>query len=150
VVKTTLDVAGRSPDSTVDSVLDTNGTVIASSHADVGLDRSTSDFFLKGKNGFCIGDLRTATTGNTVLSVSAPIPVNGEFSGVFVINIDAEQGLFAITTERTGLGETGEIYIVNGDGYMMTPSRFVEGAVLETKASELIHTGGDGCGHTRF
>lgn len=130
-------------------VLDKNGTVITSSRADVGLDRSTDDFFLKGKNGVYIGDLRTAiSNGNTVISASAPILVNGEFSGVLVLNFDTEKGLFAITTERTGLGETGEIYLVNCDGYMITPSRFVEDAVLKTKASEMKHTSGDGCRHT--
>ena len=130
-------------------VLDENGTVIASSHADVGLDRSTDDIFSKGKNGVYIGDLHTSRfTGITVLSASAPILVNGEFAGVLVINYDAEKKLFEIATERTGLGDTGEIYLVNDDGYMITPSRFVEGAVLETKASEIIHHPEDACDNT--
>ena len=130
-------------------VLDANGTVIASSHADVGLDRSTSDIFLEGKTRVYIGDLHTSRlTGNTVISASAPILVNGEFSGVLVLNFDAEKELFEITTERTGLGETGEIYLVNGDGYMITPSRFVEVAVLDTKASEVIHTDAGACINT--
>jgi len=122
-------------------LLDTNGTVIASSHADVGLDRSTSNIFLEGMTGVYIGDIHISEfTGNTVISASAPILVNGEFSGVLVLNFDAEKELFEITTERTGFGETGEIYLVNGDGYMITPSRFVEDAVLEMKASETTHT----------
>ena len=122
-------------------VLDKNGTVIASSQDDVGLDRSTSDIFLTGKDGVHIGDLHISEfTGNTVISVSAPILLNGEFSGVLVVNFDAKKELFAITTDRTGLGETGEIYLVNGGGYMITPSRFVEDAVLKMKASEITHT----------
>lgn len=130
-------------------VLDANGTVIASSHADVGIDQSTSDIFLEGKTSVYVGDLHTPRlTGNTIISASAPILVNGEFSGVVVLNFDAEKELFEITTERTGLGETGEIYLVNGDGYMITPSRFVEGAVLDTKASEVIHTYAENCRNT--
>ncbi len=130
-------------------VLDKNGTVIASSQDDVGLDRSTADMFLKGKDRVHIGDLHiSAFTGNTVISVSAPILLNDEFSGVFVVNFDAEKELFKITTERTGLGETGEIYLVNSDGYMITPSRFVEDAVLEMKASEITHTDGGNCRNT--
>ncbi len=129
-------------------VLDKNGAVIASSQDDVGLDRSASDIFLIGKDGVHIGDLHISEfTGNTVISVSAPILLNGEFSGVLVVNFDAEKELFAITTEKTGLGETGEIYIVNGDGYMITPSRFVGGAILKTKASEVIHMDWSDCGH---
>ena len=127
-------------------VLDTNGTVIASSNDDTGFDRSTSDIFLKGTDGVYIGDIHSSEfTGNTVISVSAPILLNGEFSGVLVLNFDAEKELFTITTERTGLGETGEIYLVNGDGYMISPSRFVEGAVLDMKASVVIHVDGGNC-----
>ncbi|MEA1906025.1 MAG: cache domain-containing protein [Euryarchaeota archaeon] len=125
-------------------VLDTNGTVIASSLTDVGLDRSTSDIFLKGKTGVYVGDIHTSRlTGNTIISTSAPILVNGEFSGVIVLNFDVEKELFGITTERTGLGETGEIYLVNGGGYMITPSRFVGDVVLEMEASEISHTKDD-------
>ena len=128
-------------------VLDKNGTVIASSQADVGLDRSTSNIFLEGKTHVYVGDLHTSIfTGKTVISVSAPILLNGEFSGVLVVNFDAEKELFAITTEKTGLGETGEIYIINGDGYMITPSRFVGGVILKTKASEVIQMDGADCG----
>ena len=132
-------------------ILDKNGTVITSSHTDIGLDRSTSDIFLEGKTRVCIGDLHTSIfTGGTVMSALAPILVNGEFAGVLVINFDAEKELFEITTERTGIGETGEIYLVNDDGYMITPSRFVKGAVLERKASEIIHHRHpeDSCGNT--
>jgi len=131
------------------SILDEHGTVIASSHADVGLDRGTSDIVLEGTTRAHIGELHTSTfTGNTVMSASAPILVNGEFAGVLVINFDAEKELFEITTERTGLSETGEIYLVNDDGYMITPSRFVGGAVLETKANEIKHYPEDACDNT--
>ena len=65
-----------------------------------------------------------------------------------MLNFDAEKELFTITTERTGLGETGEIYLVNGDGYMISPSRFVEGAVLDIKASEIIYVDGGDCKNT--
>ena len=115
-------------------VLDKNGIVVASSHADIGFDESAADIFLKGKEGVHAGDVHIfASTGNRVMSVSAPILLNGEFSGVIVINFDAEKGLFEITTDRTGLGENGEMYLVNKDGYMITPSRFVNDTFLMQK-----------------
>ncbi len=49
-------------------------------------------------------------------------------------------GLNEITIDRTGLGETGEIYLVNKDGYMITPSRFVDDAVFKQKV-DLEHIG---------
>ncbi len=107
-------------------VLDKNGIVIASSNPDVGFDKSASEIFLKGKEEVYISDLHTSEfTGIEVISVAAPILVNGEISGVIVVNFDAEKELFEITTDRTGLGETGETYLVNKDEYMITPSKFL-------------------------
>ena len=40
-----------------------------------------------------------------------------------------------IVTDYTGLGETGEIYIVDRDGYMLTPSRFGDDAALKRKVN---------------
>ena len=41
--------------------------------------------------------------------------------------------LFNITTDRTGLGETGEVYLVNKDGYMISPSQFIDEVILKQK-----------------
>ena len=126
-------------------VLDKNGIVIASCHTDVGYDKSASEIFLKGKEEVYIRDLHTSEfTGKEVISVAAPILVNGEFSGVIVVNFDAEKELFKITTDITGLGETGEIYLVNKDGYMITPSRFLSlnDTFLKQKV-ETFHSGNE-------
>jgi len=106
-------------------VLDESGIVIASSHADVGYDESMSEIFLKGKEGTYIGDIHTSRfTGKDVLSAASPILVNGKFSGVVIINFDVNK-ILEITTDGTGLGETGETYILDRDGYMITPPRFI-------------------------
>ena len=115
-------------------ILDKKGIVVASSHTDIGQNKSAAEIFLKGKEGVYIGDFHISNfTGNIVISVAAPILVNGKFSGVLIVNYDAERGLFKITTDRTGLGETGEIYLVNKDGYMITPSRFVNNTFRKQK-----------------
>ena len=86
--------------------------VIASSHTDVGQNKSAAEIFLKGKKGPYAGDIHSSNfTGDIVISVAAPILVNGEFSGVININYGAERELFKITADRIGLGETGEIYL---------------------------------------
>ncbi|MEA3313582.1 MAG: diguanylate cyclase [Caldisericota bacterium] len=121
-------------------ILDKEGIVIASSHEDIGIDKSTHEIFLKGKEGVFIGDLHLSSfTHKYVLSISAPILLNNQFAGVMVINFDADKELFKITTDRTGLGETGEVYLVNKDGYMITPSRFIDEVILKQKV-DLIHT----------
>jgi signal transduction histidine kinase/DNA-binding response OmpR family regulator len=115
-------------------VLDKYGMVIASSHADVGLKKSGNDIFLKGRKGAWIGDPHISQfTGNIVTSTASPIFVDNKLSGVLVINHDMEKKLYKITTDRTGMGETGEIYLVNKDGYMITPSRFADDTFLKQK-----------------
>ncbi len=107
-------------------LLDKNGIVIASSHADVGQNKSADDIFLKGKESVYLGDVHTSEfTGGKVISTAAPILVDGESSGVLVLNFDVDTELYEITTDRTGLGERGELYIVNKDEYMITPSKFL-------------------------
>jgi len=108
--------------------------IIVSSHEDTGIDKSTHEIFLKGKEGVFISDLHLSQfTHKVVLSISAPILLNKQFAGVLVINFDADKELFKITTDRTGLGETGEVYLVNKDGYMISPSRFIDEIFFKQK-----------------
>jgi diguanylate cyclase (GGDEF)-like protein/PAS domain S-box-containing protein len=128
------------------SILDKEGIIIASSREGTGIDKSTLEIFLKGREGVFIGDLHLSLfTNKYVLSISAPILLNKQFAGVLVINFDAYEELFKITTDRTGLGETGEVYLINKDGYMITPSRFIDEVLLKQKIDleyikELNHT----------
>ena len=39
--------------------------------------------------------------------------------------------------DKTGMGETGEIFIINKYGYMITPSRFEKGTFLKRKVDTL-------------
>ena len=123
-------------------VLNKEGTVIASNYEDTGIDKSTHEIFLKGKEGTFISDLHLSSfTHKYVLSISAPILLNNQFAGVLVINFDVDKELFKITTDCAGLGESGEIYLVNKDGYMISPSRFIDEVVLKRKV-DLKHIEG--------
>ena len=63
--------------------------------------------------------------------VSAPIfsRNGGDFIGSILLHYDTS-ALNSITNDRTGMGETGEVYIVNRDKIMLTESRFIENAIL--------------------
>jgi len=116
------------------SILDKEGIIIASSREGTGIDKSADEIFLKGREGIFIGDLHLSLfTNKYILSISASILLNKQFAGVLVIDLDADKELFKITTDRTGLGETGEVYLVNKDGYMITPSRFIDEVILKQK-----------------
>ncbi|OHC04772.1 MAG: hypothetical protein A3H23_04570 [Planctomycetes bacterium RIFCSPLOWO2_12_FULL_40_19] len=65
------------------------------------------------------------------IDVSAPIISSGndEVSGILINHYELSI-LSDITTNRVGLGESGEIYLVNSDRIMITESRFIEDAPL--------------------
>jgi signal transduction histidine kinase/DNA-binding response OmpR family regulator len=113
-------------------ILDKNGTVIASNMPVVGRDDSASIMFLEGKEHTFINDITICKIcGEPVIGVSSPIVVNGEFAGVCSIYYWATVELYDIITGTTGLKQTGEIYLVNKDGFMISPSRFVNDTVLK-------------------
>ena len=124
-------------------VLDTKGTIIASSdEEDIGEDKSNDPYFLGGEEGVFIKDAYISSyKQEKTLAFSAPIlDEDNKLLGVIVFRVSPEP-LFKITTERTGLGETGEVYLVNKDGYMITPSRFIDEVFLKQKIDlRHIHT----------
>lgn len=117
-------------------VLNPKGTIIASSdEEDIGKGKSNDPYFLGGKERVFIKDAYISShKQRKTLAFSAPI-LNKEdngFLGVVVLRKSLEV-LSQITTDRTGLGETGEVYLVNKDGYMITPSRFIDEVFLKQK-----------------
>jgi anti-anti-sigma regulatory factor/HAMP domain-containing protein len=118
------------------SLLDRNGTIGASTcEAVVGSDRSSDDMFLKWNKRTHIRDVCAyKSTGRPVMGFSTPVIKNDEIVGVILTSIHIND-LDAITTDRTGLGKTGEVYLVNMDGYMITPSRFKSDTFLEQKVA---------------
>ena len=117
------------------SILNPDGKVIASTNeSHVGADESSEAHFLGGKERVYIKDAHHTKSEAHEYCVSAPIRDDNtkELLGVLV-GCFRMTYLNRITTDRTGLGKTGEIYIVNKYGYMITPSRFKEDAFLEQK-----------------
>jgi len=117
-------------------VLNLDGKIVNSTdESNIGLDRSTDAYFLGTKERVYIKDAYYSTTTNRrSIAISAPVldDETRECLGVLVARLDLT-GLDEIACDRTGLGETGEIYIVNKEGYMITPSRFKEDTFLKLK-----------------
>lgn len=115
-------------------VLNKDGIVVASSDGrDIGRDKSGDDVFIGGKDGVFIKDAHVSAD-KKLYSIALSTPVVAEkgrvFLGVIVARVSLHM-LNKITTDRTGLGNTGEIYLVNRDGYMITPSRFMKDTFLK-------------------
>ncbi len=109
--------------------------VISTDEGNIGLDRSTDAYFLGGRERAYIKDIyySEATKKNSFV-ISAPILDDKakELLGVVVARFGLAC-LNRITTDGTGLGKTGEIYLVNKYGYMITPSRFRKDTFLTQK-----------------
>ena len=117
-------------------VIDKEGVIIASSEEiDIGKDKSGDPYFLGAKEGAFVKDAYFSQD-RKINSIAFSAPVlddnNKEFLGVIVIMYSMD-GLDEVTTDRTGLGDTGEIYLINKDGYMITPLRFVNDTFLKQK-----------------
>jgi signal transduction histidine kinase len=126
-------------------VINKEGIIIASSEEiDIGKNKSGDPYFLGAKQGTFVKDAYVSQD-KKIISIAFSAPVlednNKEFLGVVVMRYSMG-GLDKITTDRTGLGETGEIYLLNKDGYMITPSRFVNDTFLKLKV-DTGHSGAE-------
>ena len=116
-------------------VLDKRGDIVTSSDKEEIGKKCTEHCFLREEKGISIKDLYISShKQRKTIAFSAPIfsVKDTEFLGAIVFRVSPEV-LFQITTERIGLGQTGEAYLVNKDGYMITPSRFVDDVILKQK-----------------
>jgi signal transduction histidine kinase len=116
------------------SLLDETGVVLASTADEsVGYDTSADPLFLEGRERIYIEDAHASElNGKPVISISIPIMEGNESVGVMIADLSMTK-LNEITTDRTGLGETGELYLVNRESYMITPSRFLDDTFLKQK-----------------
>ncbi len=117
-------------------VFDAEGKVIASTDTDlIGRNLAgTDEFELAREEPNVDSTIHLDEKGREVFDMSAPAfdPNTGEFLGVVTGEVSTRR-LNQITTLRKGLGDTGEVYIVDYDQYMITESRFVEDASLNQK-----------------
>ncbi|MBW2709865.1 MAG: response regulator, partial [Deltaproteobacteria bacterium] len=117
-------------------VLNKEGIVVASSRKiEIGENKNNDGYFLAGKQAVYIKDAyRSSCKNMRSIAFSAPVfhENDTDLLGVVVIRVSME-ALDKIVTDRTGLGETGEIYLINKNGYMITPSRFAEDTFLKQK-----------------
>ena len=129
-------------------LLGKNGIIVFSTNRrSIGHDKSNNPYFIYAKEETYIKDVYySATSRKNAIAVASPIidDKTEQMLGVVVARIETTQ-LNNITLDRTGLGETGEIYLVNKDCYMISPSRFKEGVVLKQKVDTV--NARNGLGH---
>lgn len=105
-----------------------NGVVVASTDKDsIGLDLAGDPVFLEGRNRPYVKNLSYDNISNVKsFALSAPVARENEFVGVIVIKMLPDV-LINIVAKENNFGKTIETYIINKDGYLITPSRFFKG-----------------------
>ncbi len=132
-------------------LLDRTGLVVASSDtAQIGRDLSRCNYFAGARQSFYHGEIfKDTTDGRITWVMSAPVRAKADhrWLGVAALRIKPE-ALSALTTggrvlakgadtQSFRIGDTGETYIVNRDGLMITESRFISSAVLKVRVNTL-------------
>lgn len=103
-----------------------NGVVVASTDdASIGQDMAGDTVFLTGKNRPYVESLSYDNVSNVKSFVlSAPVIRENEFVGVIVIKM-LPDAMMDIMAKKSSFGEELDAYIINKDGYLITPSRFL-------------------------
>jgi len=117
-------------------LINSSGKIVASTNKDsIGENKSTDAFFVEARNSSYIKDAYyQEKLTERLLAVSAPIldSQTNEFIGVMVARVRLDE-LDKIVTAQINLRKTAEVYLVNKNGYMITPSRFLKDTFLKQK-----------------
>jgi signal transduction histidine kinase len=138
------------------AIVDMDGKIVASTNdAMIGKDVSNQEIFIKsiGKNygeAYVDQSYYAPYLNASCIFIAAPLTYRYGVETIgIIINAYDLASLSEITTNRVGMGETGEVYIVNNrDKTMLTESRFIEDVVLkmvvDTEPVRRISEGGKG------
>ncbi len=117
-------------------VLDMNGRILASTdEMRVGADKSKEEYFIGGQKATVIREsFRTEGPDQVGFVVAAPLYSvhSREVLGVFCIRRNLDQ-VNAIAGDAEAMGETGDIYIVNREGCLLTHSKFEKDVAFNRK-----------------
>jgi len=140
-------VRNRVPEARAIFWMNLQGRVVSSSGQQFqGKEEAGSPIFDSGRQSFYPGDVvRDSKAGDLQWTMSAPVkdPRTEQVLGVVGLEVDPDV-LSAVTTggrdlqegsdtQSFRIGQTGETYLVNRGGFMLTESRFIPNAVLRVK-----------------
>jgi GAF domain-containing protein/HAMP domain-containing protein len=109
-----------------------SGQIIASSDPSwEGQFREIEPWFIQGKTSAYVSDIfHSLALGRPTMVIATPImDSDGQLLGVLAGHANLE-GLSDIMLERSGLGETGETYLVNKGNLLLTDLRFEPGVAF--------------------
>ncbi len=129
-------IAKLDPESYETFVLNQKGVIVGATQKDhLGLNRSSDEYYVHGKKDIYLKDIyKSDITGKIGFAVSSPIKdgSSGRFLGVIVNRYDLTT-INRIMGQTEGLGRSGELYLVNKEGFILTRLRNADLRPLEKK-----------------
>ena len=121
------------------SVMDKSNIIISSTNPElIGGDYSENIFFKESSKEETRIQFSKVPNLGIRLNIVSPVynQETKEYLGNIWIGVNYEQ-LNKIVLDKTGIGETGETYLINKDSYAITPLLFVEDAILQFKVDSV-------------
>lgn len=118
------------------TLVDSNGKGVVSSHGGrEERDYSSRNFFINGKNRTFIDGLLPDPHGGSSLFVSSPLFLEGSFLGFVLISFSPDE-IVKFFDDFSSIDHKSEVYLVNNEGYFLTPSKhFGRDAILTKKVN---------------
>lgn len=132
------------------TILDESGRVLVSTAGVAsGTSWSSQSFFANARGLPAFHGLAEAADGGASFRLTHPIHTAEGAHGILVADIDAG-AIYGGLLDRTGLGDSGEAYLVDARGRMLSPSRFEADAEFRTLVRggpfERLRSGRSGAG----
>ncbi|MBN1537904.1 MAG: HAMP domain-containing protein [Anaerolineales bacterium] len=99
-------------------------------------DREYLPSIIKNGESIITDPLISKATGNVVFIIGSPVKINGQIKGAAIFTVATTN--FSTLLEYANIGNTGEAYLVNKEGFFITPSRFSEELLREGYAKEHV------------
>ncbi|MBI1295893.1 HAMP domain-containing protein [bacterium] len=112
------------------SVIDTQGQTLYTTDGQ-SYNFSDRDYFQRAIRGqFTVSEMVISrVSGDMVFVVAAPLYTDGEVTGIVAANVKTIE--LAEIAKSSQEGETGETYLINSEGYLITPSRFTSQLIAD-------------------
>jgi methyl-accepting chemotaxis protein len=110
-----------------------DGIILIDAKGEVGIDVSQREYFKRAIQGqtYISDALVSKGTGKMIITFAVPIYRDGKIVGVLGGPVQTTMLQTALASAFTG--QTGEAYLINQDGLLLTPSRFTEDLLQQKK-----------------
>lgn len=116
------------PDAEIENIVISNGTgtvLFSLDRHHTTKDISENPYYVKAIHGENFAEFGASTPGNSIYAASPIVTETDDIIGTVMI-VSGTQSVDDILLDKSGLGSTGEVYLVNYNHTMISESRFIQ------------------------